>query len=465
MAGIDLHQNLSQSQVLSPQMRQSLEVLQANSLELGQILQQALSTNPVLEIDTHDEPLEEATAPDAESDIETLSELDDDFRELQIIEYANSQPSSSDDEAKREHLYNSIVAPKTLQQHLLSQLSFSAAPEPLKQVAAILIGYINDRGFFESSLEDIVRANDFTLRKAERAQAVLQNFDPAGVAAVDLTESLQIQLARKDLLGSLEYRIVSEQLDNLARKRIPEIARQLGVSTDAVNTAAETIATLTPDPGADFDPTLNPHITADVIVFKNLDGKWEIQLTGANIPDLFISNAYKDLMASTSDNKARQYLRDQIRNGKILIRSISQRQETLYKLAQQLIDRQPEFFEQGPKALKPMTMNEIAESIEVHSATISRAVAGKYVQTPHGLIELRTFFTTGYTTETGQEVSNTGIRETIQQMIAEENPQTPLSDSKIEKKLKEKGIRVARRTIAKYRDQLNILPSHLRKQF
>ncbi|MGJ8673365.1 RNA polymerase factor sigma-54 [Rubritalea sp.] len=464
MAGIDLHHNLGQSQVLSPQMRQSLEVLQANSLELGQILQQALLTNPVLEIDRNDEQLEEITTPDAEHDMETLSNLDDDFRELSITENRTAS-TTSDDQAKRDHLYNSIVSPETLQQHLLSQLALAALPDETKQIATLLIGYINDRGFFETSLEDIAIANNIPLRVIERAQAALQNFDPAGVAAIDLTESLLIQLAKRDLLGSLEYRIVSEQLDNLARKRIPEIARKLGVTTEAINQAAETIATLTPDPGAEFDPTSNPHITADLVVAKNAADEWEVRLTNDNIPDIGISNAYKDLMASTDDNTARQYLRDQIRDGKILIRSVSQRQETLYKLALELVKRQPEFFEKGPKALKPLTMNDIAASIEVHPATISRAVAGKYILTPHGLFELRTFFTTGFTSDKGKEVSNTGIRETIQQLIAEENTQKPLSDSAIEKILKEKGLTVARRTIAKYRDQLNILPSHLRKQF
>ena len=464
MAGINLHHNLGQSQVMSPQMRQSLEVLQANSLELGQILRQALVTNPVLELESNDEQFEETSTPDAEHDMETLSELDDDFRELQITEQRSSNVGI-DDEAKRDHLYNSIVAPETLQQHLLSQLSLASLTDETKQVATILIGYINDRGFFDESLEGISISNNFTLREAERAQAALQNFDPAGVAAIDLTESLQIQLARRNMLGSLEYRIVTEFLDSLARKKVPEIARKLGVTTESVNRAAEEIATLTPDPGAEFDPTSNPHITADILVFRNLAGDWSAQLTNDNIPDIAISNAYKDLMASTDDNKARQYLREQIRDGKILIRSVSQRQQTLYKLALQLIQRQPEFFETGPKALKPMTMNDVAESIEVHPATVSRAVAGKYVQTPHGLIELRTFFTSGYTTASGQEVSNTGIRETIQQIIADENPKKPLSDSAIEKILKEKGIKVARRTIAKYRDQLNILPSHLRKNF
>ena len=464
MSGINLQQNLSQSQILSPQMRQSLEVLQANSLELSQILQQAMVANPVLELDRNEEQLEEATTPDAEHDMETLSELDDDFRELRITEHGNKS-SGIQDEATREHLYSSIVAPETLQQHLLSQLAVAEFSPERKLVASVLIGFINDRGFFDASIEEISLANDFTLQEAERAQIALQSFEPAGVAASDLTESLLIQLGKRNMLGSLEYRIVEDHLADLARKRIPEIAKSLGVTTDAVNRAAETISTLTPDPGALFDPTSNPHIAADLIIFKNEDGIWNAELTGENIPDLTISNAYKDLMASTGDSAARQYLRSQIRDGKILIRSISQRQDTLYKIALQLIERQPAFLGSGLKALKPLTMNEIAEVIEVHPATISRAVAGKYVQTPHGLIELRTFFTSGFTNDNGQEVSNTGIREILQQLISDENPQKPLSDSAIEKIIKEKGLKVARRTIAKYRDQLNILPSHLRKQF
>lgn len=464
MAAIDLHQNLGQSQILSPQMRQSLEVLQANSLELGQILQQAMITNPVLEVDQNDEHLDDFQEADAEHDMEVLSELDDDFRELQITE-ARSTNDGIQDQEKRDHLYNSIVAPETLQQHLLSQLAHSEHNDSIKRVATVLIGYISDRGFMECPLQEIAISSDFTLEQAERAQVALQSFDPAGVAATDLQESLMIQLARRNMLGSLEYRIVSEHLDSFARKRFPEIAKALGVNIDAIHEASQTIATLTPDPGAEFDPTSNPHISADMVIYRGANYEWAIQLTNANIPDISISNAYKDLMASTDDSKARQYLRDQIRDGKILIRSLSQRQDTLYKLAQQLIIRQDAFLREGMKALKPMTMNEVAEAIEVHPATISRAVAAKYVQTPHGLIELRSFFTSGYTTESGEQVSNTGIRDTIQTMIAEESPKKPLSDSAIEKNLKEQGVKIARRTIAKYRDQLGILPSHLRKSF
>lgn len=464
MAGIDLHQQLSQSQILSPQMRQSLEILQANALELDQVLQQAIALNPVLEVQSTDTPIEEELVGDAEQDMETLSELDDDFRELQISE-RRGLAGESQNEAARDHYYNSIVAPETLQQHLLAQLSQSDHTAEIKQLASLMIGHINDRGFIETPLGELAVQQGVSLALLERALTVLQHFTPAGVAARDLTESLLIQLGTRGQLGSLEYRIIESHLEDLARKKIPDIARSLGVSIDAVNEAAAQIATLTPDPGAAFDPTSNPHITADVIIKKNQLGQWEAILTNENIPDISISNAYKDLMASTGDSKARQYLREQIRDGKILIRSLGQRQDTLYKLATELITRQRGYLESGPQALKPLTMNEIAEVIEVHPATISRAVAGKYVLGPHGLVEMRTFFTSGYQSTDGTQVSNTGVRETIQQLIAAENSRKPLSDSAIEKLLKEKGLKVARRTVAKYRDQLNILPSNLRKKF
>lgn len=464
MSGIDLQHSLSQSQVLSPQMRQSLEILQANSLELGQILQQAIAINPVLEVTQHDEEFPEDITPDAEYDMESLSELDDDFRELQILE-RRSASSSQDDQERREHYYNSIVAPETLQQHLLAQLEHSISTDSIKEAGREIIGNINDRGFLDTTLENIAISTGLRLKDLEKALVMIQNFDPAGVGATDLAESLLIQLHKRGFHGTLETKIVQDYLTDLARKRYPEIARKLGVNTSAITRAAENIATLTPDPGAEFDPTSNPYITPDIIIKKNADGEWEATLTNDNIPDVTISDAYKDLMASTHDSKARQYLRDQIRDGKVIIRSISQRQDTLLKLANELIQRQSEYLAKGSKGLKPLTMNEVADVIGVHSATISRAVAGKYVLTPHGLVELRNFFTSGYETKDGQQVSNTGVRDTIQEMIANENPQKPLSDSALEKMLKEKGLVVARRTIAKYRDQLNILPSHLRKQY
>ncbi|NWK54738.1 RNA polymerase factor sigma-54 [Verrucomicrobiaceae bacterium N1E253] len=459
-----MQQGMSQQQTLSPQMRQSLEILQANTLELSQLLHQVAEMNPTLEIQEDSEHLEEITPPDAEHDYENLSEFDDTWREEQILTHGTHQ-ASADDEERREFLYNSIVAPLTLQQHLLDQLNRAGVGEEKQAAAEYLIGCINDRGFLDDPLETLAPLSTFTLKELRSAQSLLQGFDPAGVAVENLTESLLLQLQLLGRGGSLESRIVDQYLNKLARRKLGDIARELGVSQEAVIRAAERIALLNPDPGAAFDATSNPHVTPDLELKQDSDGHFYAQLTGDHLPKLSISNHYKDLLAKlNSDPKARKYLRDHIHEGRQIISAVSQRQETLLKIGTEIIKRQTDFLAHGRSKLRPMTMHDIAESIGVHAATISRAVAGKYILTPHGLIELRSFFTSGYTTQEGQEISNTGVREAIQQLVTNEDPAKPMSDTAVEKHLHSKGIKVARRTIAKYRDQLGILPSHLRKR-
>jgi len=238
-------------------------------------------------------------------------------------------------------------------------------------------------------------------------------------------------------------------LPDLAQKKLPQIAKQLKTSIENIVEAATVITTLTPDPGAEFDPTSNPYIVPDVRFTQNEDGNWQATLTNEHIPSVTISHVYKDMLASATETKTRAYLREQIKDGKQIITAISQRQHTLLRISEEIIKHQQGFLESGMSALKPLTMNDLATVIEVHPATISRAVAGKYAFTPHGIIELRTFFTSGFQSSDGAQVSNTSIKDTILNIIL----------------LKEQGLKVARRTIAKYRDQLGILPSHLRKKF
>ncbi len=462
MAGIDLQQNLSQQQILSPQMRQSLDILQANSLELGQILQQAISTNPVIEItDSNDEFIADDSPVEAEHDQETLSNLDDDYRESRITSQASNGPSQE----TVDYLYNSIVAPLTLQQHLAEQIGNEELSHELRLACLEVISYIDDRGFLEQSPEQIAITSQHPSNILEKAVVKIQQLEPAGVGAEDLTESLMIQLHKLGMNGSLAYNIVENHLTDLAQKKFPLIAKALNTSVEKISLAAEVISNLNPDPGAAYDPTANPYILPDIFLERDEDGAWAARLSNEHVPDIAISNAYKDLMASTGDGKARTYLRDKIRDGKIVIKALHQRQDTLYKIAQILLDKQRPFLQHGKSQLKPLTMNELAEMIEVHPATISRAVAGKYARTPHGIIELRQFFTSGFQSADGTQVANSSIKETIQQLVDNEPSNKALSDSAIEKLLKEKGLKVARRTIAKYRDQLGILPSHLRKKF
>lgn len=467
MSSAGLHQSLSQSQTLAPQMRQSLEILQANTMELSQLIQNAMSQNPTLEDISVSESLDDTETNDEENDV--LSQMEDDWRELAIIERRN-QSTSSDDEARREFLFNSIVAPETLQQHLASQISTSDAPEEVQEVAMTLIGDIDDHGFFETDLEELNYRLDLNPTHSEKARKLIQSLEPVGVGARDLKESLLIQLERSDRFDTPEYRIVQDHLSDLARHKFPQIARSLGITVDRVTEAAEHIANLNPDPGSEFEATANPHVVPDVIIEKTRSGEFVARLTNEFLPRLRISNTYKDMIGSLegenrANQKARTYLRQNIRDGRTLIRAVGQRQETILGIAELLIEKQPEFFAKGPRFLRPLTMNEVAEVIGVHATTVSRAVAGKYLMTPHGLMEMRAFFATGYTAEDGTEVSNEGVRQAIQSLVEAEDTSKPMSDSSIEKELKKQGIKVARRTVAKYREQLNILPSHLRRRY
>ena len=447
-------------------MRKSLEILQASTLELSQLMRQALETNPTLEDITEIESLDDTSLESDEGDsLDHLNETDDDWRDRSILEGKSAQWTQEDEE-RRQRLYDNIVAPETLQQHLQKQLDFALVEPPIREAAQELLGYLDDRGFLKPSIKELTPDCSSTEKNLEIALNLLKTFDPAGVGASGIPEALLIQLERSSGSDTFEYRIVKDHLEDLARKRYPQIARSLGVSVERVTEAAENIGRLSPNPGGEFDPTGNPYILPDVVVEKSDDGKWGARLTGEHLPSLRINDFYKDMIGKTGvDAKARAFLRDQIRDGRSLIRSISLRQETILAIAHKLIEQQTQFLQKGPRFLRPLTMNDIADELQLHATTVSRAVAGKYILTPQGLMEMRAFFATGYQTDSGTEVSNAGVREAIQQLVDQENQAKPLSDDAITKALATQGIKVARRTVAKYREQLNILPSHLRKSF
>ncbi len=466
MAEASLYQSLSQSQTLAPQMRKSLEILQASTLELSQLMRQALETNPTLEDITEMESLDdEGPDPEEADSLDDLNETDDDWRDQAILEGRSNQWTQEDEE-RRQRLYDNIVAPETLQQHLQHQLDQSLIDPAVREAAQTLLGNLDDRGFLEFPIQAIVSTCSSTKKNLEAGLALIKTFDPAGVGASGIPEALLIQLERTSGTETLEYRIVRDHLEDLARKRHPHIARALGTDVESIAEAASNIGRLSPNPGGEFDPTGNPYILPDVVIEKNDEGTWGARLTGEHLPSLRINDFYKDMIGKNGvDQKARAFLRDQIRDGRSLIRSISLRQETILAIAHKLIEQQPAFLEKGPRHLRPLTMNDIADELDLHATTVSRAVAGKYILTPQGLMEMRAFFATGYQTEGGAEVSNAGVREAIQQLVAKEDNAKPLSDDAITKALQKQGIKVARRTVAKYREQLNILPSHLRKSF
>jgi RNA polymerase sigma-54 factor len=468
MAEASLQHSLNQQQNFAPQMRQSLEILQANTLELGQLLHQAMETNPVLEDVTEHESLDEITdteIEDPDNYDDWQESYDDDLRDLSIMERRN-QGMGQDAIEAREHFYNSIVSPLTLQEHLTEQIRESGLSEERQGDAKTIVGNLTDHGYLDASLQDLAIKLQIPLERLEDALATIQNFDPPGVGAADLRECLLLQLDHLGLGSGLEAEIVDEHLDEVARNHFPQLAKKLHLSLETVIAAINHIRTLDPSPGSRFQNNGNPYVQPDVEIKPGEFGNWTPSLTGSYLPRLRINDEYKDLLSGSGDDrKTRNYLRNQIRDGRAVIRAIDQRQETILAIAREIVDRQKPFLEKGTRHLKPMTMNEIAEVIGVHPTTVSRAVAGKYIDTPHGLMEMRKFFATGYQTSDGKDVSNEGVREALQALITSEDSRKPLSDSKLEKLLNEQGIKVARRTVAKYREQLSILPSHLRKKY
>ncbi len=447
-------------------MRKSLEILQAGTLELGQLVQQALETNPVLEDITEIISLDEESKDGDEGDsMDYLNETDDDWRDRTSLE-GKSSPWTNEDEERRQRIYDSIVAPETLQQHLQYQLDLSMVDPDVRAAAQAILGNLDDRGFLDLPLKSLGIRLGIKARVLDESLHLIQSFDPAGVGASGIPESLLLQLERSCGQETIEYRIVRDHLEDLARKRHPQIAKSLGTTVERIAEAASRIGRLTPNPGGEFDPTGNPYILPDAIIERDDDGRWYARLTGEHLPNLRINDFYKDMIGKNgTDAKTRQFLRDQIRDGRSLIHAISLRQETILAIAHKLIEHQPQFLNKGHRHLRPLTMNDIADELNLHATTISRAVAGKYVFTPHGLMEMRAFFATGYQTSDGTEVSNAGVREALQQLISAENPAKPYSDETLMKALDKQGIKVARRTVAKYREQLSILPSHLRKTF
>jgi RNA polymerase sigma-54 factor len=459
-------QNLSMQQVLAPQLQQSLIILQAPMLELRNIVQQELQTNPTLEEEAPEPAPEEAREGDDDfkEEFDQLAKLDEEWREY--MAQSNSYSGRSDeDEERRQFFFDSIANQETLQQHLINQLNSAELGKSDRSLAELIIGNIDDNGFLQTTPEEMNANTGVPIPDLRRLLEIIQGFYPPGVGAVDLRDSLLIQLRRRGKENSLEFQIISKYLDELGKRRYPEIARRLGVSVDQIQQAAYSIATLDPKPGAIFAPEPNNYVLPDVAVEK-IGDKYTVSLNGEQIPHLRISNTYKDLMAQDgSGGDVKDYIRDKIRSGKFLIKSIHQRQQTISNIANQIVSRQEEFLEKGTAFLRPMTMVQIAEAVGVHETTVSRAISGKYISTPQGVFEMRYFFTPGYQTATGESMSNTSVKEAILDLIKNETALNPLSDKEIVSILSERGIPIARRTVAKYRNELNILPSNMRKQY
>ena len=458
--------------VLAPQLRQSLELLQVPMLELRTLVQQEMEQNPTLEdqaLETEQLEIEPALNASEEEDafkdeFDKLAKLDDEWKDY-FNQNQSRQPYSSEEAARRQFFLDSLSQPESLQQHLMDQLSLAVVTAEERQMGELLIGSINEDGYLTSTLEDLAASAGYALEQLEDVLGLVQEFDPVGVGARDLRECLLLQLRRLGKGEDLVTALVKDHLDALGARRFPEVARALKVSVDQVHEATRMIATLEPKPGRIYAADATSYVLPEVMIQK-IDGEYAVILNNDQIPRLHISEHYRQLMADENTTaEVKNYIREKVRAGLFLIKSINQRQQTIYNIAKEIITVQHEFFEHGISHLRPLTMAEVATVLGIHETTVSRAIANKYMQTPRGTFDMKYFFTPGYRNAEGVSVSNKTIKDTISHLVAAEDPAHPLSDQVIVAKLKEKGLQVARRTIAKYRDELKILPSHLRKGY
>jgi RNA polymerase sigma-54 factor len=495
--GLQLSQRLTQSLVLAPQLQQSLALLQAPTLELKALVEQELQQNPVLEeiasADTDlndkaereaddaaeaadpaeppadlnfDPATEKGTAPadDFQAEFERLVQLDQEWRD-HFAQTNLPVRASAEEEEKRQFMFDSLVASPSLAEMLLEQVRDSDVPDERQPVAELLIGNIDDYGYLKTSVEEISVSTGIPADTILEVLKVIQTFDPAGIGARDLRECLLLQLERESQQESLEYQIVRDHMEALGKRRIPEIARGTGRTVEEVQDALVRIARLEPRPGRAFLPDNDQYVLPEVFVHRSGDD-FVVTTNNEHIPHLRISNVYKDLMAQGQNTaEVKNYIREKIRAGKFLIKSLHQRQTTIANIAREIVKRQREFMEKGVAFLKPLTMVQVAEVVGVHETTVSRAVSGKYMETPQGVFEMKYFFTAGLQTASGDGVSNTSVKDMIADIFKAEDASKPLSDQEVVKMLKEKGIVIARRTVAKYRTELNILPSNLRKVY
>ncbi|MDA7867044.1 RNA polymerase factor sigma-54 [Verrucomicrobia bacterium] len=493
--GLYLSQKMAMSQMLAPQLQQSLALLQAPTLELQTLVEQELQQNPILEeqaeltaeekdrleerrkdeadptappedvnYDPTDEKGSNEPVDDWQADVERLSQLDQEWREYFSQSNLPTKPNPDDDE-KRQFMLDSIVTTTSLQETLREQVRMSELPEDTWQIADLLIGNIDDSGFLKASVDELTFSTNADPEIIRTVLDTIQAFDPPGVATRDLRECLMKQLERSQRKETLEYRILDQCFKQLSKRRMPDIARQLGATIVQVQEAAERISHLDPRPGSIFVPENQQYVVPEVFIKKDGDN-FTVSTNNDHIPQLRISNTYKDLLSkSESSAELREYIREKIRSGKFLIKSINQRQQTITNIAKEIVKRQHDFFQKGVAFLRPMTMMQIAEVVGVHETTVSRAVSGKYLQCPQGIFEMKYFFTSAIQTSSGSNVSNTTVKDIINDIVRGEDQMKPLSDEEIVKRLAKQEIVIARRTVAKYRSELNILPSHLRKTY
>ena len=460
-----LFQKQVQKMVLSPQMQQALHILQLPLMQLRQLVQQELVQNPTLE------EVQEGKERDAESQDENYDEETKNIIE-EMEQIASSQEfweeqlrnlnrhDIDSDEDKDDYSKTLITGKPNLQAHLLRQLRISDCPD--RSLGELIIGNIDEDGYLRTSIQEIGTMSGSSPEKVEQILSLIQTFEPIGVGARDLKECLIIQLRGRHGENHLAIKIVSEYLEELEKKKYSQIAQKLTVGVEDVKEATKIIRALEPRPGDRFNPVSPRYILPDVSV-KKIDDKYQIIVNDADLPTLRINPFYRRLLRSNPSKETQKYLSDKFKSALWLIKSIGQRKRTIYRVAECIVKNQKDFLDKGISSLKPLRLKDIARELNLHESTVSRVTTDKYIETGQGILELKYFFSGTLQNDEGRAMSTRSIKAKIASIIKNETPGEPLSDNVIAKVIKRDGINIARRTVAKYREQLRILPSNLRK--
>jgi RNA polymerase sigma-54 factor len=475
---IELRQQLKLAQqlIMTPQLQQAIKLLQLSRLELLDTISQELQSNPLLEEGQEESPEpgppaeEESPAPAAEP----VSEVTIDEKPKEDIdweEYLGDYSSGSKVRVERDHgrefpaVESRLVKKPSFNSHLLWQLRLSAMTEEQKNVGNLIIGNLDRAGYLKATTAEIAGMANCDQDCVEEVLHLVQDFDPVGVAARDLQECLLIQAKNLKLEDNLVVNIIEDHLHDLESRNYHAIVKATGRSPEEIQSAIDVIISFDPKPGRQFDEEEIQYISPDIFVYK-VDNEFVILLNEDGMPKLRVSPFYREALSKDGNvsEQTKEYIQNKLRSAAWLIKSIHQRQRTIYRVAESIIKFQRDFFEKGIAHLRPLVLRDVAEDLEMHESTISRVTTNKYMHTPRGVFELKYFFNSSIGSFTGGAVASESVKERIRQLIAKEDSRKPFSDKAIVERLREENIDIARRTVAKYRELLGILPSNLRKQ-
>ncbi|HUP50723.1 MAG TPA: RNA polymerase factor sigma-54 [Thermoanaerobaculia bacterium] len=478
-----LHLKLSQKLIMTPSLQQAIKLLQLSKLELQEVLNQELLENPLLEETAEETKSEEAeaeaqetktegeeekkaeTTEEPEKEKDSFDEIDYDAYFQDYIEYGYN-PRGMGEEHEEFPIENTLTRPPNLTDHLTWQLNMSDASPKVKEIGAFIIGNIDEDGYLRATNEEILAAGNYDPQDVEKAVKAVQSLDPLGVGARDLRECLLLQLEFLEIDAPLVDEIIRDHWEMFMQRHFVQLSKALNIDMKTLEGIVEIIKHLDPKPGRKYSNERAIYVEPDVYVQKVGD-EYVIVLNEDGMPKLRINGSYRAMlnsMDSKRDGETVNYIKDKIRSAVWLIKSLDQRQRTIYKVAESIVKHQREFLEKGIDFLRPLVLRDVADDIQMHESTVSRVVSNKYMHTPRGLFLMKYFFHSGIDSETGEDISSLTVKKKIQGFIEAEDPRKPLSDSKIMKILNDEGINIARRTVAKYRDELNIPSSTDRKQ-